>query len=260
MRAKKSFGQHFLKDQSVVRRIVTSLAPINEDLIVEVGPGTGVLTEELSPVARELVLIEADREMIPDLEMKFPNARLFRADAAKVDFSDVTHSKSWILVGNLPYNASAAILANAIESENPPGRMVVMVQKEQGDRMRAQPGETGLLSVVVQLCYDVKKLFDVPPSVFIPKPRVNSSVLSLVRKGDAPDLESYRGIVGIAKAGFSSRRKQLHKNLSRVSVASSEQVKNALEELGLSPKSRAQELSIEQWTKLNTLLHDSITP
>lgn len=244
-RAKKSFGQHFLTDKNVLERIA---GLVDADFVIEIGPGTGALTEYLAEKP-DLVLVEADRDLVPALKERF-QVPLVEGDAARVDFDDVTSGRSWALVGNLPYNAASAIMENAMSCENPPKKMVVMVQKEQGDRMRAMPGEMGLLSVVVQLGYQVKKAFDVPPAAFSPKPRVDSSVLVLERKDEGLKLASRERVIQLAKAGFRARRKQLHRNLADAGIAPSESVKSALEALEYSPKARAQELSVDDWRKL----------
>lgn len=250
--AKKSFGQHFLKDKNILERIA---GLVDGDFVIEIGPGTGALTEYLAQ-GRDLVFVEADRDLVPDLEARF-DVPLIEGDAARVDFDEATGGRNWELVGNLPYNASAAIMENAMSCKNPPQKMVVMVQKEQADRMRAKPGDMGLLSVVVQLGYDVKKAFDVSPSAFSPKPRVDSSVLVLTRRSVPPPFQggarggySREQVIRLAKAGFRARRKQLHRNLADAGIAASETVKSALEKLGYSPKARAQELSVEDWQML----------
>ncbi|MDP2631574.1 MAG: rRNA adenine dimethyltransferase family protein, partial [Candidatus Uhrbacteria bacterium] len=148
MQKKKSFGQHFLHDKKIVEKIVKSAELSSVDFIVEVGPGEGAMTKEIvdSPPFKggvmggsgktQLILIEADQDLIPGLESKFTNAKIIQADAAKVDYTKlVPKKKSWMLVGNLPYNAGNAIIMNALASERPPLRLVVMVQKEVADRM-----------------------------------------------------------------------------------------------------------------------------
>lgn len=246
---KKSFGQHFLRDEHVIDRIVKLVNAKPGDTMVEIGPGEGVLTKELFATGATLILVEADRDLVSDLEANFPNTKIVSADAAQVDYSMLVDG-AWTLVGNLPYNASAAIIVNAIESPKPPKRMVVMVQAEQADRISAKVGETGVLSIAIQLAYEVKKAFDVSPDAFVPRPRVDSTVLELTRRASSPNLDEYKRIMAVAKAGFSSRRKQLHKNLDQAGIATSEAVKSALVELKLSERARAQELSIDQWVKL----------
>ncbi len=253
---KKSFGQHFLKDESVVQAIIDAARPEDFALTVEVGPGTGVVTEavvarneERGTSGSKLVLIEADRDLVPSLTNKFPHAEIVRGDAAQVDYS--LHSSPWLLVGNLPYNAANAIIMHALESPCPPSRMVVMVQKEVGERLLGLPGCRGLLTVAVQMYATVTRVCNVKPGAFNPPPKVDSMVVALDFRHETLDVRAempeIQHVIAVAKAGFANRRKQLHGNLAAVGIATSAQVKDTLVSLGLPPTARAEELSVEQW-------------
>lgn len=247
---KKSYGQHFLTNPDLAKRIVGAAETARFDAVVEVGPGYGILTEWIKHP--RLVLIEADRDLIPELREKFPKAEIVQADAAKADYAACLKKfgtiRNWVLIGNLPYNSSAAIIMQALRSPYPPQEMLVMVQKEQAERMMAKAGEMGLLSVAVQLYASVERIMEIGPAAFNPPPKVQSSVIHLVRHKFIP--EKVEEIITLAKVGFASRRKQLHKNLASADVATSEEVKAALEKCGLRDKSRAQELSAEDWVSL----------
>lgn len=243
--AKKSFGQHFLRDAATIQRILEAARPEEFALTVEVGPGQGALTDVLAPAARRLLLIEADRDLIPTLQTRYSNAEVVRGDAARVPLP--APGEPWLLVGNLPYNAANAIIMHALESSQPPERMVVMVQKEVGERLLGLPGSRGLLTVAVQMYADVARVCTVKPGAFVPPPAVDSMVVSLSRK--TPPAEAKR-IIAVAKAGFSSRRKQLHGNLAEAGIAASATTKRVLETMGLPPTARAEELSIAQWVML----------
>jgi len=251
MTLKKSFGQHFLHEKTVIQKIVDAINPNETELIVEVGPGGGALTEKLAPMkpAGKLILIEADRDLIAPLKEKYEQAEVVFHDAVTISFDDITQSLSWNLVSNLPYNAAAAIIMNALTSHNPPKRQIVMVQKEQADRMLAKPGAMSLLTVAILLYTTPKRLFNVKPGAFNPPPKIDSTVLELLTPTDLPkDAEQ---IIQLAKVGVSSRRKQLHRNLSDAKECASGEVKTLLKEIGLKETVRAQELSIEQWIKLS---------
>lgn len=251
MTLKKSFGQHFLHEKTVIQKIVDEVDPNETELIVEVGPGGGALTEKLASMKAKdkLILVEADRDLIAPLQNKYKNAKVIFEDAVTTSFDTHTKTLSWILVSNLPYNAAAAIIMNALTSLNQPKKMVVMVQKEQADRMLAKPGDLSLLSVAIQLYGAPKRLFNVKPGAFTPPPKVDSTVLAITPKAEIPtDAEQ---IIQLAKIGFSSRRKQLHRNLADTGVVTSETVKTRLKEMNLKETARAQELSIEQWIKLS---------
>lgn len=252
---KKSYGQHFLKDRSAVAKILTAADLHSGDFVIEVGPGEGALTREMidhiSPIGSiKPILIEADLDLLPDLETNFPQATIIHADAAQVDLDELTKGRPWIFVSNLPYNAANAILMNVLTSKNPPVRSVVMVQKEVGDKMTAGPGDMSLLSVAVQIYTRPSRVCVVPPGSFNPPPKVDSVVLRLEPRDV---LENAEAIIAFAKIGFSSRRKQLHRNLAQAGTALSGAVKKNLEQLGLPQTARAQELSIGQWQDLYTL-------
>ncbi len=251
--AKKSFGQHFLRDQSVLEKIVQAAHIQSTETIVEVGPGTGALTEWLAKVeAKQLVLVEADRDLVPRLQEKYPQATIVTGDAAQVDFASVVEG-DWVLVGNLPYNAGNAIIRQALTSAHRPKRLVVMVQKEVGEKMLAEPGEMSLLSVATQVYAHVERVCLVKPGAFVPPPTVDSLVVLLTVRADVP--AQAEEIIGLAKAAFTHRRKQLHRTLADAGLAPSEKVKTWLRERGLSETIRAQDLSIKDWTELYRFLH-----
>lgn len=214
------------------------------DLVVEAGPGTGALTNQLALVAPEVFLIEADHDLIDGLKRSFPKATIIHADAATFDYEAHGIKGEWIFVSNLPYNAGNAIIMNVLEAEHPPKRLVVMVQHEVGERMLGR--DPGLLTVAIALYADVEKVCKVPPGAFFPPPKVDSVVLKITprRKPQAGNPER---VLEIAKAGFANRRKQLHKNLADSGLFSSDEVKAKLTELGHSPLARAEELRLEDW-------------
>lgn len=243
--AKKSFGQHFLKDQSVIEKIVAAAEIEESDLVVEIGPGTGALTSFLPK--EHLHLIEADKDLIPELEKQYPEAKIIHADAANADYEAVVGKKPWVLVGNLPYNAGNAIIMYALQSKNPPKRLIVMLQKEVGERMLGVKGAESVLTVAIQLYAHVERVCTVKPGAFVPPPKVDSIVLKLTPYESDLDREK---IITVAKVGFGNRRKQLHKNLSEAKMLSSEEAKAILKSLGLSELARAEELSLDQWIEL----------
>jgi 16S rRNA (adenine1518-N6/adenine1519-N6)-dimethyltransferase len=257
--AKKSFGQHFLRDQSVLEKIVAAAVIQAEDIVVEIGPGRGALTEHLAFVGNRLILVEADRELIPDLEARFPLAKIVQADAAHVDYTELVQMKAaelgrqqadWILIGNLPYNAGNAIIRQALTTQVPPKRQVVMLQREVGEKMLAKPGDMSILSVAVQVYADVKRVATVKPGAFVPPPKVDSIVLALTPNVKADNPEA---VIGVAKLAFAHKRKQMHRTLSDAGFGTSDVLKLKLLALGLSEHARPEELSIEQWIELSLL-------
>ncbi len=250
---KKSFGQHFLHDKNIIAKIVDAVSVGSGELLIEVGPGAGALTEGLSELALGiLTLIEADRDLIPSLHDRFPQADIVQADAALVDYDAITQGRPWVFVSNLPYNAGNAILEKIFTSKNPPRQLVVMVQKEVGERMMAKAGEMSVLSVATQLYCDVERLFIVKPGAFIPPPKIDSMVLRMTTKAGGSGRES---IIALAKLGFAHRRKQLRQTLAQANVADLVVIDAAIESFGYPKTVRPQELKTEDWVKLFSALN-----
>ena len=179
MRARKRFGQHFLSDQQVLQQITHAVALRQGQCVLEIGPGTGALTEHLIAAAKtDYTAIEIDRDLVPQLHKQFPALRIINADVLDVDLETLlipTDGDGWRVVGNLPYNISSPLILKFIlHSHMAPGcirDMHFMLQKEMADRLGAQPGSKawGRLSVMVQVFAEVDGLFDVPPSSFSPR-------------------------------------------------------------------------------------------
>ena len=283
MALKKSYGQHFLHDKNIIAKIIAGILIEPGELLVEVGPGAGALTEGLADLASKaplnppinggktsgslislpqfmggvgggLVLIEADCDLVPSLRDRFPQAEIVQADAAMVDYDAFTHDRSWVFVSNLPYNAGNAILEKVFTSKNPPRQLVVMVQKEVGERMMAKAGEMSVLSVATQLYCDVERLFIVKPGAFIPPPKVDSIVLRMTVKRSETDREF---VIGLAKTGFAHRRKQLRQTLAQANVADLVAIDLAIEAIGYPKTVRPQELNTGDWVRLFSVLNPS---
>ena len=179
MRAKKSLGQNFLRDDTVVRRIVDALDLRSGDTVIEIGPGRGALTEKLLDTGAKVIAIELDRELVPALRVQFhfqPNFRVVEADVLETDFAELSGSSTngaIKLVGNLPYNISTPILQRLIDQRYLFSGLVLMFQREVVERITASPGgkERGFLSVLVENAFTSEHLFDVPPPAFQPVPR-----------------------------------------------------------------------------------------
>ncbi|MBU0530994.1 MAG: 16S rRNA (adenine(1518)-N(6)/adenine(1519)-N(6))-dimethyltransferase RsmA [Candidatus Uhrbacteria bacterium] len=272
---KKSFGQHWLKNAAVMNKIVAAAEIKHTDRVVEVGPGRGALTKYLVEKAKQVVVVEADRDLIEPLQKKFGDKiDIIHADVKKVSNRDLVSPCSLLhthrpkeckydrvakrdtrykLVGNLPYNIASAIVVKFLVEDPRPTRMVVMVQKEVADRMLAKPGDMGVLSVICQLYANIKRVTNVKPGSFHPPPQVDSTVLQFdpvpVSRKKLRPLEA-EAIIHLAKAGFANRRKQLSKNLSTSRIIGADRAKEILKSLKLPETARAQELSVEQWISL----------
>ena len=224
MYAKKSFGQHFLNRPDIAERIANSLALTHETArVLEVGPGQGMLTKHLLKNPYELVVVEADKDMVAYLESNYPlsiatkkdKGRIVFDDFLKVKLEDVFDNQPFSLIGNFPYNISSQIVFKMIESRALIPEMVGMFQLEVAQRIVSKPGskEYGILSVLAQAFYDGKKLFNVDKNCFTPPPKVQSAVVRLVRKENQDlgcDEILFKKVV---KQAFSQRRKMLRNTL-----------------------------------------------
>lgn len=220
MHAKKSYGQHFLKNDSIAARIADSLRLAKETgLVLEIGPGTGMLTKHLLAHhdAYDLYAVEADRDMVAYLQQHYPQLteRLILRDFLDFDPREAFGERPFCLIGNFPYNISTQILFKMLDFRRQIPEMVGMFQKEVADRVVAPPGSKtyGITSVLVQAHYDAEHLFNVEPGSFNPPPKVRSAVIRLTRKENYEldcDEKRFRQIV---KTAFNQRRKMLRNTL-----------------------------------------------
>lgn len=218
MKAKKSFGQHFLHRQDIAKRIVDSLSGNGTySKVLEVGPGKGVLTQYLLEGGADLRVVEADRDMVDYLKVHFPalEGRICEDDFLKVPLDKLMEGDSFALIGNFPYNISSQIVIKMLECKELIPEMVGMFQKEVADRIVAPPGSKtyGILSVLTQAYYEGKVIFNVDKGAFQPPPKVQSAVIRLTRKANQDlgcDYQLFRQIV---KQAFGQRRKMLRNTL-----------------------------------------------
>jgi len=214
-KTKKRFGQHFLNNQSVSQRIAETLNA-DEGTIIEIGPGEGVLTEELYKLyGKRLFLVEIDRDLIDNLNYRFPGLRknIINADFLKIDLSQF---KAPIhLIGNFPYNISSQIVFKAIENRTIVKQLVGMFQKEMAQRVTATHGNKsfGVITVFTQLFYKTDYLFEVPPEYFNPPPKVHSAIIKLQRNDIDEIGVPYKRFRAVVKHVFSQRRKMLRNTL-----------------------------------------------
>lgn len=250
--AQKSKGQHFLLDQHVVEKIVKAADLAKTDVVVEVGPGLGVLTTALAEVAGTVITVELDKRMLALLERLktvTPHLQVINQDILTTDFAQLTNSQPFILVGNLPYNITSAIFKHALESAHQPERMVVMVQREVGERIMAGPGEMSLLSISVQLYGKPSKVWMVSRTAFHPQPQVVSMVMKIDSIQQPTDV-NVSTLFRLAHMAFNGKRKQLHNTLQAGLHWENAQVLNLLRTAKIPPTIRPQDLSIENWKSL----------
>jgi len=260
MKAKKSLGQNFLRDEKIVEKIIEAVSSCKDEVIVEVGPGEGVLTERLAHTGATVLAIELDDRLIPKLEKKFsnfPNVHIIHADILRINIQELLSgyglmAHSYRLVGNLPYYITSAIIRMFLESEVPPREMFVMVQREVAERICADPGEMSILSVAVQYYANPEIVFDVPKESFEPVPKVESAFLRIVYSEQfTVNSGERREFFRIVRAGFCARRKTLLNNLSNSFHIEKDATKKWIVSTGISESARAQDLSVEEWKKLH---------
>jgi 16S rRNA (adenine1518-N6/adenine1519-N6)-dimethyltransferase len=258
---KKSLGQHFLIDQSYCRRIL-SLAQIRaEDLVLEIGSGTGLLTNHLLDSGAQVVAVEFDRDLIHKLEkLKAQKGRLdiLPVNVLNLDRDQIPGSAGDDLkvVGNLPYNIATRIIRRMTEWDQKFHSLTVMVQKEVAMRVLAKPGESdySAFSVLMDYYFERKPGFDVPPGAFKPPPKVRSHVLQLIPRSTLPDVPDQLAFSTLLWNAFRHRRKTLANNLKSVGAGSSEHILDCLSKSGVGHNVRAQELSLDQFVCLARML------
>ncbi|WP_303720973.1 16S rRNA (adenine(1518)-N(6)/adenine(1519)-N(6))-dimethyltransferase RsmA [Malonomonas rubra] len=252
-RTKKRFGQHFLHDRSVIGKIVTAAKLSSELEVVEIGPGLGVLTDQLLPLARHVHVMEIDRDLIERLNARQDNRLSVHAgDVLKTPWLQLLPNPPYTLVANLPYNISSQIVFKLLEHRKLFQRMVLMFQREVGERLVAKPGgkDYGILSVLCQLWYDIDVVTLVKPGAFNPPPKVDSIVLHfqplLVPRVDPVDEQFFRKVV---KAAFTQRRKTLRNSLQANGFNIAD-INYALAAAGIDPGCRGETLSLKDFSNL----------
>ncbi len=210
----KRFGQNYLVDQNIVKKIISQFDPKKDDLILEIGPGRGVLTEHLNITGAKIYAVEIDKRVIDDLKEKFRNVEFINKDFLKIELSDYTERK-FRIIGNIPYNITSSILFKLIDDITLIKDALFMVQYEVAARIISKPRtkEYGILSVILNHFFNVELCFKVPPTVFYPKPKVNSAIISLTPKdiNDSFDKKLFKNLV---KGAFGNRRKSLKNSYS----------------------------------------------
>jgi 16S rRNA (adenine1518-N6/adenine1519-N6)-dimethyltransferase len=259
----KRLGQHFLRDQRTIQRIIEALAPKALETIVEIGPGTGALTSALVESASRVIAVEFDSKLAPLLNERFaglPNFRLVMADALTTDFcAEILPARSARLVANLPYNISTAILQRLIAQRACFSEMVLMLQREVVERVLAPAGTTdrGYISVVVEAYCETERLFDVAPGAFRPPPKVWSSVMRLTfRPRIAIEVKDEELLWATVSAGFAQKRKTILNNLRGATGRLPDVIKRnggasiVLCKAEVDLKRRAETLTLEEWGRI----------
>ena len=253
---RKSLGQNFVVEPNTIRQIIELASIEADDFVIEVGPGIGSLTSSLLEVAGHVTAIEVDDALVrvlTDLLRPEDNRfRLVNADVMNLDVNELlaARNESWNLVANLPYNISVPLICDFLERVPVITKMTVMVQREVAERLVAKTGEKafGLPSLKIQYFAEVKKIADVPPSVFLPKPKVDSSLVQIERREKYVTSANYDVLFELAKRSFSQRRKMLRRSLKETFDL------NDFESAGIDPTQRAEDITLEEWAALTNQL------
>jgi len=245
----KGFGQNFLVSREILNKIIAAADIDPKDIVLEIGPGIGTLTQELAKKSKKVVAVEKDGKMVEILKetlQEFKNTRVTRGDILKTGNLNL---KNYKVVANLPYNITSPVIRKFLESKNPPRGMTLMIQKEVAKRICAKPPDMNLLAISVQFYSEPKILFYVSKNNFWPRPKVDGMVIKLKIK--SLKLKVNKDLFfKIVKAGFSHPRKQLANNLSRELKLNKEEVKKWLSKNKIDPKTRVETTTIEDWIRL----------
>ena len=263
-RPKKSFGQNFLSDPAILGKIVAAAQVTSADSVLEVGPGRGALTRLLAGVADRVIAVELDQELLPHLRREFPlssNVAIVAGDILQIDLEPMltaAYAGPWKVVANLPYYISTQVLFQFLDHRHLFSRLVLMLQREVGERLAALPGSKtyGALSVLCQLHFLVKSEFIVRPGAFFPPPKVDSVVVSFMPLpqplADVGDEQVFRQVV---KAAFGQRRKTLLNSLKAGLPLVAGDIAAALVDAGIDGQRRAETLAVSEFARLSRALY-----
>lgn len=257
IKTKKALGQHWLHDEDVLSDIVELAEIVPEDHVVEIGPGLGTLTEYLLHTGAHIVAVEYDEELYQRLakgKSHFfgKNAHqldLIHQDILRFNFNDLP--PDYKVVANIPYYLTSNLVRTLSENQNIPQKVVLLVQKEVAERLCSGPGQMSLLSVWAQMYFDCELGPVVPAKLFTPPPKVDSQIV-IMNRLDSPQFGTTdkQLLERVIKAGFSNKRKTLHNSLSGGLQIDKDTSKQLLEDAGIKPQVRSQELTIQQWIAL----------
>ncbi len=261
-RPRKSLGQHFLIDKTILRRILSAAELNPGDIVIEVGPGLGVLTEALARRGAQVVAVEVDSRLVGLLEKRlgdYANVKVVRSDILKVAPRELLENnlpaseveRGYKVIANLPYYITSPVLSHFLEAQPRPSRMVVMVQKEVGESIVAASGKMRFLSVKIQFYGKPTIVAHVPAASFYPRPKVDSVVLRLDIYPQPPiKISDVAGFFDVVMHGFRSPRKQIRNSLSHSLGLPASQVVSLLDKAGIDAKRRAETLSLEEWKEI----------
>lgn len=254
LHAHKGLGQNFLQDPFALEEIVRAAEIQPTDIVLEIGPGLGSLTRYLAVSAQEVVAVELDENLISPLKSvlaPYQNVRIIHGDILKLSPKDLIAESNYLVVANIPYYITSAVIRHLLESESKPRRIVLTIQKEVAQRICAKPGDMSLLALSVQVYGKPRIAAHIPAEAFFPAPKVDSAVLVIdIYPSPLLQEELLDAFFDLVKAGFSQKRKTLRNSLSSGLHISTAAAAERLTRANIDPQRRAETLSIEEWERL----------
>ena len=259
LRADKSLGQNFLQDPLALEKIVAAAQIQPTDTVLEIGPGLGSLTRYLAAAAKEVIAVELDRDLLGPLEAvlaPYQNVRVIQGDILGLSLQDLINTNDYLVVANIPYYITSAVIRHLLESETKPRCIILTIQKEVAERICAKPGDLSLLALSVQIYGKPQIAARIPAEAFFPVPKVDSAILSIdIYPTPRIRTDLLNTFFKLIKAGFSQKRKTLRNSMSsglRITPAAAEEI---LTKARIDSKRRAESLSIEEWERLCETVH-----
>lgn len=256
LRPSKGLGQNFLQDNHALQKIVAAADLEPGDSVLEIGPGLGSLTRYLALATRSVTAVELDRNLFPALQAvlaPYPNVRLVHGDILEMAPAELVEASGYLVVANIPYYITSALLRHLLESEPRPRRLVLTVQREVAERICAAPGQMSLLALSVQAYGMPRLVASIPAGAFYPPPNVDSAVVRIEIEArprfPASEMETF---FRLARAGFSQKRKTLRNALAGGLGIEPTEAERLLTAAGIDPRRRAETLSLEEWGRLVT--------
>ncbi len=254
IKPKKSLGQNFLIEPSGLNKVIQAAELQETDEALEIGAGLGSLTYLLAQSCQKVTAVEIDRNMIPPLKealSEFENVTIIEGDILKLSPDDLVQSSDYVVVANIPYYISSAIIRHLMEAQKRPEKIVLTVQKEVAERVLAKDGKHSLLSLSVQVFGKVTLAGTIPAGCFFPRPNVDSAVLKVELYPDPIiPTQQHDAFFKLAHAGFGQKRKTLRNSLAAGLAISNDRVEELLKGVEISPQKRAEALTLEQWKSL----------
>jgi len=254
LRAHKGLGQNFLQDPLALEKIVSAAEIQPTDTVLEIGPGLGSLTRYLAVSGKEVIAVELDPNLLPPLKAvlaPYQNVRFVQGDILELSLKDLVTERNYLVVANIPYYITSAVIRHLLENDVKPRRIVLTVQREVAQRICASPGDMSLLALSVQLYGKPRIAARIPAGAFFPAPNVDSAVLSVdIYPSPLIKPELLDAFFQLIKAGFSQKRKTLRNALSAGLHISPAEAADLLTRANINPQRRAETLSLEEWESL----------